>query len=171
MKNEKGSILVLTLVSVLVLSLMIMGLLTVGSVETTSTHNYQLDRIAYYTAMEGVETIRREIMDENANFTEISKSLAQTEVEEEYGITRGYFSGSLRQLARYEEGVLAEVPTITRYDTFKPPALVGVDEKIKYLPVTLRIHVTAKVSQNDQTAYAEIVSGVYYTIVTSDEDS
>jgi hypothetical protein len=108
-RGQKGSILVLTIVSVLVLSLIVMGLLSVGTTEIHSTQNLQLSRSAYYTALGAVEEIRQTVADNyDPLFDPVSKSPADTKIIESFdagsedrkwenlGIRLSYITGTLK---------------------------------------------------------------------------
>ncbi len=184
MKDEKGSILVLTLISILILSLMVIGLLTVGSTETATTANYQLSRIAYYTAMQGVEDVRAEIIDsaDSANAAEdveeIYRDLSSTEVQTGYGAKTSYMSGSLMQLEDFETslakasgGTEVTPPKLREFEGISPPQKVATDLKIATLiPRLIRVQITSKVEMAGRTAYSEIIAGVYYYDVVDDSN-
>ena len=54
---EKGSVLILTIITILIMSIMIFGLLSIGSTEVRTTQNYQLKKKSFYHAVQGLETV------------------------------------------------------------------------------------------------------------------
>ncbi len=164
MNKEKGSILVLTLISVLILSLMALGLLSVGATENFTTQNYHLNKMAYYTALRGVEEMRNMIFNNPQvdAVTQMTKSLTETEIEGDHGITRAYISGSLKNLED------EETSPISMFEGFDAPPLPGLSmgTGMSVASVVWKVHVTSKVSMGGRSAFSEILTGVYSLIVT-----
>lgn len=154
---EKGSILVLTLVGVLVLSLLATGLLTVGITEVNTTRNFHLNKFAYYTAVRGVEEIRNEIYNTpDVEVVEtITKSTSQTEADTD-GVKRAYITGSLYNLQENNP------QNLDKSESFKAPPLPGMSltSALKISSVLWRVNVTAKVNMGKRKGYSEIVAGV-----------
>jgi hypothetical protein len=102
-QKDKGSILVLTVVSVLLLSVMVIGLLTTGDVELMSAQNQYLNRVAYYTAIQGMEEIRNLIY-HDPTIEVIQKSYDDDIHHEAEGMERTYMTGSLWDLEYIRTG-------------------------------------------------------------------
>lgn len=166
---EKGSVLVLTLIAVMILSIMVTGLLTVGTTEIYTTQNYQLKRNAYYSAVAGLEEIRK-IIDETegwanklsltASFSDINPDIA----EQGYGIKTAYMIGTMYN---YEEGlVIGATPRVI--ETFKVPFIAGFPVKTGDASVpklrAMQVNITGVASylgkRSKKTAYSELVAGI-----------
>ncbi len=154
---EKGSILVLTLVGVLVLSLLATGLLTVGTTEINTTRNFHLNKFAYYTAVQGVEEIRNEIYNTpNVEVVEtISKSSYDTLLETD-GVKRSYITGSLYNLQENDPR------NLTKSESFKAPPLPGMqlNSSLKIGSVMWRVNVSSEVTMGKRKGFSEITAGI-----------
>ena len=152
-ESERGSILVLTLVGVLVLSLLATGLLTVGTTEINTTQNFYLNKFAYYTAVQGVEEIRTEIKIVDPEIVEnISKSSSETLMETDR-VHRSYITGTLYNMQKNEP------QTLEGFKGFAPPTPTGtsigsVDSMI------WRVVITSKATMGNRKGYAEIEVGI-----------
>jgi hypothetical protein len=153
MQIERGSILVLTLVGVLILSLLATGLLTVGTTEINTTRNFYLNKYAYYTAVQGVEEIRTEIKTIDPDSVgNISRSSSETLVET-YGVHRSYITGSLYNMQKNEP------KTLEGFKGFPPPSPTGTS--IGKVDTTIwRVIITSKATQGNRKGYAEIEVGI-----------
>jgi type II secretory pathway pseudopilin PulG len=156
---EKGSILILTMVAVLILSIMVTGLLTVGTTEVQTTQNYHLTKDAYYMAVQGMEEIRKEIKDkaDPSEVENISRSPFATTTINDYGVSRMYITGTLRDL---ESG--ASDVKLTGFPTLPLPPLTGVSLSASFETgmVTWKIDITSKIESNSKITYSELTAGV-----------
>jgi len=163
MAKENGSILVLTLISVLILSLLMIGLLTVGTTELQTTQNFQLNKNAYYAAVQGVEEIRNLIHQDPSTAGNIIKSKYETGVSDTFGdikvgTSRAYIIGSLKD---WEENT---PQFLNRFKGFDPPPLRGISAGVD--PVIWKVTITASAAMGNRNGYAEIDAGIYSIIET-----
>jgi len=168
MQKRNGSALVLTLMAVLILSGLAITGLTVSSTEIQSTHNFYLNKQAYYTAVEGVEQVRNLIL-QNPEPTEviaISKTFNDT-TSNENGIYKGYITGSMQDL-RYYVDYGTDPPPVDSFEGFDPPPLTGIamGSQVNISPVIWRVDITSRVTVGKRTSYSEIESGVYSIVMT-----
>ena len=99
-KGERGSVLVLSLICVLILSFLVEGILDVSQTEIYTTQNYQLGRMAFYKALEGVEDVREQIAairDPEQTTTDVYRMASDT-IQTEGGLTYSYITGDLVDL-------------------------------------------------------------------------
>jgi hypothetical protein len=173
MVNEKGSILVLTIIASLILSLIMTGLLSIGTTELHTTRNFQLNKIAYYAALEGIEDIRNLIIE--ANSTEdvelIVKSVYDTQANESFydgnntmstGIARSYMTGSLLD---FQENL---PQALKQFEGFPAPPLLGASQSLNLTPMVWKVQVTSEALMGTKGGYTELVAGIYYTIGSYD---
>jgi hypothetical protein len=170
MKKEKGSIMILTMMAVLILSVMLTGLLTVGTTEIYTTGNYHLKKIAYYTAVQGVEEVRNEIMknpDANA-VNNITRSSYETEQYGTGGLKRSYMTGTLiDREAGGSYGIGVPITALKGIDAPTPRGVSLGEGKIQFKSTIWKIVITADViagQKGKRIAFAEIIAGVYSTI-------
>jgi len=164
-EKEKGSVLVLTIIAVLILSIMVTGLLNVGTTEIYTTQNFQLNKAAYYTAVQGVEEIRTLIY--NTPDAESVNGIVKMPPAEAYsssgGYLRFYITGSLKDLEDILAGTDTDGVPIEQFKGFEPPPLpaisLGGGSSIE--PIVWKVQVTAKIDANKRSTYSEIVSGIY----------
>ena len=172
MKKEKGSIMILTMVAVLILSVMLTGLLTVGTTEIFTTGNYHLKKIAYYTAVQGVEEIRNEIISnpDPQTVSNITRSTYETEQYETGDVKRSYMTGTL--IDREAGGSYGIGVPITQMIGIDAPPPRGITVSIgqrPFIPSIWKVMVTADViagQRGKRIAFSEIISGVYAVIPT-----
>jgi hypothetical protein len=173
MENEKGSILVLTIISALILSLIMTGLLSIGTTEIHTTQNFQLNKIAYYAALEGVEDIRNLIIDADSviDVETIVKDVYATKLRESFyngtsnigtGIYRSYITGSLLD---FQEST---PQTLKQFDGFPAPPLLGASQSLNLTPMVWKVYVTSEALAGNKAGYTELVTGIYYTIGSYD---
>lgn len=164
-KKENGSLLVLTLIAVLILSLLMIGLLTVGTTELQTTQNFQLNKNAYYAAVQGIEEIR-DLIHQNpdaASVTAITKSISETEVSDSFGgisvgTSRAYIIGTVKD---WEDNT---TQLIDRFKGFDPPPLRGISAGVD--PVVWKVPITATAAMGTRSGFAEIEAGIYSIIET-----
>ncbi|MGE5341188.1 MAG: hypothetical protein ACM3SY_06865 [Candidatus Omnitrophota bacterium] len=161
---NNGSILILTIIAVLILSIMISGLLTVGTTEIQTTQNFHLNKSAYYTAVQGVEEVRNLIYStpDAQTVSQITKSIADTQTEES-GLKHYFITGTLKELEAGGSGV-----PVTPFKGFEAPPLVGMQlgGNTSISPAVWKVEVSSAVSAGTKNAYAEITAGVYSVIVS-----
>lgn len=165
---QKGSVLVLTLIAVLILSGMAITGLTISTTEVQSTQNFFLNKTAYYTALEGVEVVRNDIYndpDPNTVIT-ISKTPGETRSGSEEKNYTYYITGSMEDL-QYLLNYQQEPPPVGAFQGFDPPPLPGISlgGSVSIAPVIWHVNITAEVYFGKRKSYAEIESGIY-SIVT-----
>jgi hypothetical protein len=174
--EEKGSVLVLTTIVVLILSLLATGLLTVGTTETYATKNFHLNKAAYYMAVQGVEEIRNTIYNTPDADTvgTITKSVTSTLGTPESssrsyvkgnvydGMDRFYITGSLYNMEKNTPQPL------TQFLGFDAPPFPGmsISTGTSIAPVVWKVNVSAGVRMGKRAGRAEIVAGVYSILVT-----
>jgi hypothetical protein len=178
--NEKGSILILTVMAVLILSVMVTGLLNVGTTEIYTTRNYKLTKTAYYTAVEGAEEVRNIIADPENNFAEVSsvtrgpysvsgpdlagRGGSTGTIINEGGVERSYMTGTLEDLensynAQSLGAMSASVPD-------EPDPRVGYDLSnvgetgVDFTAKLFNIFITSQVKTGSLTAYSEVIIGI-----------
>jgi len=157
---EKGSVLVITLIGVAILSIMMMGLLTVGTTEVHTTQNYNMDKDSYYEAIKGVEVARSDIM--NAFTADDVAALIYTKdanvVEMPNGSTKTFISGSILDL---QEDTPQSIKVFTGFDS---PALTGITLGSDINTVIWHVPISAEIKSGTKKAYKEIHVGVYYIL-------
>lgn len=170
-KKEKGSVLVLTIIAVLILSVMVTGLLNVGTTEIYTTQNYQLNKAAYYTAVQGVEEIRTKIY--NAPDAESVQTIVEVPPPEAYSASGGflkfYITGTLKDLEDILAGTITTGTPLEQYKGFQPPALpsISLGGGTSVEPIVWKVRVTAKVDANKRSTYAEVIAGIYSVLTVS----
>ena len=161
--NNRGSILILSLIAVLVLSVMVIAGLTVSTTEIHTTDTLFLRKTAYYMAVEGVEQVRDLIYeDPNPDVVQvISKSTSDT-TRNEGGMAKAYITGSLIDMENNTP------QPITMFDGFEPPPMPGISlgAITGIQPVIWDVAVTSRITVGRKQAYAEIQSGVYSIVTT-----
>lgn len=160
-EKENGSLLVLTLIAVLILSLLMIGLLTVGTTELQSTQNYQLNKDAYYAAVQGVEEIRNQIHQspDPASIEIVSRSKSETEMADTFGTinlgtSRTYITGTLKD---WEDNTPEPVKNYGEF--FKAPSPRGTSLSI--LGTVWKVTVTAEARMGNRGGYSQIEAGIY----------
>ena len=156
--NQGGSILLLTVMSVMILSSLVVGLLTVGSTEIQTTHNHYINKVAHYSALQGVEEIRNEIFKQPQPeyVTVINRSLSTT-TSSQGPLKEGYMTGTLRDL------ISGTPQPIGVFNGFQAPPFPGISlgSITSILPVVWNVTVTSEVKAGGKRSYAEIQTGVY----------
>ena len=137
----------------MVLSLMVTGLLTVGTTELYTTQNYQMNRISHFHALQGLEMVRDKIL----NSEEPEKITLPGTAIIENGLSKMLYLGSVIDL---QEG---KSYAVKWFEGFPPPPLRGMSmgSNSNVQPVIWEVQVTAEISQGDKKTYTEITSGVY----------
>jgi hypothetical protein len=164
MKKEKGSIMILTIVAVLILSIMVTGLLNVGTTEMYTTQNFHLSKVAYYTAVEGVEELRNDIANEDKDIKELeattySSPLGTTTGGKTAGLKSYYISGTLEDMEANTPKSLGDTET----QDFPTPHVPGTSLSGGDTNVFLKlwqVDVTSKAKVGNRVAYREISAGI-----------
>jgi hypothetical protein len=170
MKKEKGSIMILTMVAVLILSVMLTGLLTVGTTEIYTTGNYHLKKVAYYTAVQGVEEVRNEIISSPSaeSVRNITMSTYQTEQYETGGVKRSYMTGTLKDReAGGSYGIGVPITDLEGIDAPPPPGISIEAGRTNTTWIIWKVMVTADViagQRGKRIAYSELIAGVYSVV-------
>jgi len=157
MDRERGSILVLTLIGVLILSLMATGLLTVGSTEVNTTQNFYLNKFAYYMALQGIEEIRYEMTQTSyEDVSSIIKSPSDTLIETD-GVHRYYITGSLYHLQKNDPQPLR------RDEGFPPhqPTGMSIGSQSPVASFAFKVVVTAEAAMGRRKGYSQIETGIF----------
>lgn len=170
--KDKGSILVLSLISVLVLSILAAGLLTVGQTETESTQNYQLKKRAYYEASRGIEEMRKFIIDSDEGQAAVIGKQVHMNDTKWYGdgdVEYYYITGTMIDLENITRGVaMAQPGPITVWEGIQAPPISAFSLVLKVgdidtgdIKTTIyKVPITSRVKYGDNTSYGEIVAGV-----------
>lgn len=165
MKEQTGSILLLTMVCVLILSLLALGLLTVGTTEMHTTQNSELNKAAFYDAVQGVEEIREEIYQnpDPAVVEALYKDRSMTEANTG-GKKRWYITGSMLNM---QDSTYMNVALLNEFRAPPPPAL---SSNISVVALVWNVRITAKVESGvnrKKAAYSEVEAGIYSIVDTS----
>ena len=150
---KKGSILILALVTILILSIMAIAGLSVTNIEIQTSGNYQRGKQALYKAIDIVETIRMRI-ENNPDPTFVTGS----ELKYEYRSgNKQYITGTLVNFEKNES------VNVKRFETFNPPPFKGMslDDRISISPIIWYVPVTTMIKEGKYRSYSEIQSGVY----------
>jgi hypothetical protein len=170
LKKEKGSVLVLTIIAVLILSIMVTGLLNVGTTEIYTTQNFHLKKVAYYTAVQGVEEIRNKIV--NAPDPQSIETIVKMPPASAYTTTGGYLkyyvTGSLKDLEEILAGTNPNGAPPQEFLGFDAPPLeaISMGQGTSIIPTVWKIQVTAKIDANKRSTYSEILTGIRSITVT-----
>jgi hypothetical protein len=186
-KMQRGSILILTMMSVLILSILVSGLLNVGTTEIYTTQNYQLQKSAYYMAVQGIEEVRSLIYNypdaesvtsikrystgfTGPNLTGDDPSVGTIEKGE--GLTKYYITGTLKDLETYNSGGSIDptaVDPISQLEGFKAPPLpaISLGGSSSVASVVCNVTITSEVQVGSRKSYAEIISGVFSILTIS----
>lgn len=165
MNNKKGSVLILTLIAVLVLSILVSGLLTIGNTEMQSSQNYILKRDSYYLAIQGVEEVRAQLLqnlDEGKEIVNVvAKSALDTSQIGESNIKRFYITGTLRDMENGETGTT--VKNTPNFIDFHLPGF-GLGATAPMEIAVLKIEITSKVEVGSKSSYSEVMAGIYMPV-------
>lgn len=190
---QRGSMLVLTAISVLVLSLLATGMLMVGNTELSTTQTYHLNKYSHHAAWRGLEEIRLRIFNTPNNTPTAIEQIQATKSTTlrtsgfratgvvEYNFNEGlliadtYITGSLKDWDKPD----TELEKIKRFEGFDPPPLKGItlDRKIMNAePMIWRVPICAQAAYGGavdnntlqsitQASYTELLAGVYYVLI------
>ncbi len=164
--KEKGSVLVLVLITAMILSIMTIGLLTVGSTEMATSRNQYLKKVALYHAVEGLSVVANRVVLEDdpaqiyvEKLDTTSKTILDTlrEKDKKSSIAKTYYTGNLMD----GQGNVSEF-----FDFPSPPPMgvsIGLLETTPYkVEITSEILLHAlSLERFRKRAYSEIIAGVY----------
>ena len=143
------------------MSVMVTGLLNVGTTELYTTQNYYLSRVAHYTAVWGIERTRKDVGDVNTTEADPNDPDNDAFINTTSGVTSGtgltkrYYKGTLEQM---EASMTEPYDPRIKFD--------GIDIQLPGMslgaaaPVLLLINITAKAKVGRRTAYSELQVGV-----------
>jgi len=159
---ERGSILVLGIISVLILSIMAIAGLTVTDMEIRTTGNYHVSKMAFYKAVEGVEKVKMEIAEKVMASLVTSINYTRNDTKEGDGaVFTEYITGTLNLFEDYSS------QNIKQFEGFDAPPFKGLSlghDNVPLSPVIWYVPVTAMYQSGRSRAYAEIQSGIYSTL-------
>lgn len=155
---EKGSMLILAIIATVILSMIMVAGLTVSTTESHTTQNYYINKVSYYTAMEGleivIEQIRNEATPENIFVEPNDYSISQM------GGNRLFITGTLVDL---ESGLTQKVKKFTGFPAPPLPGIsLGPGSGIS--PVLWYVPITSKVTVNHKSSYTELEAGIYSSV-------
>ena len=148
----KGSTLILTLVAVLILSILAVSGLTVSTTEVSTSQNFYLSKVSFYTAVEGVQRIIEDI-----KIVPDPNNIVFSEEKKEDQVDKKIISGSLEDLQDNTP------ENISSFDSFTPPPLPGLftGSQTTVYPVIWKVPVSTEIKAGGKKAYSEILVGVY----------
>jgi hypothetical protein len=149
---EKGSVLILTIITVLIFSIMVAGLLTIGTTEIKTTQNYLQKKKSFYHAVQGLEIVIEQVRNsEDPTSIQVDK-VASPPLEAD-GTRKNYYTGNM----------LTGVATVSRFEEIQAPQLVGISLGTEApTPIMYRVPIVAEVAVGSKDpACTEIEAGVY----------
>jgi hypothetical protein len=163
-KQEKGSVLILAIVATFILSLTVIGLLSVGNTEIQTTQNHYLNKKAYYYAIEGLEDVIDRIRnsDDPTSIFETKVDTSSTSAIEtllsdsDDELAKTYYTGDMQNGQR----------NVSFFKGFAPPPLpaISLGDATGLIPIVYRVPITSEVILGtNKRAYTEIIAGVYAT--------
>jgi hypothetical protein len=150
---QKGSVLILTIVTVMIMSIMIAGLLTVGTTELRTSQNYQLKQKSFYHAVQGLETVI-EMTRHTDDPTTIQVARLSSPPLDADGTRKNYYTGSMATGAA----------SVTHFDEIQAPQLVGISlgTETGIIPIMYKVPIVSEVSIGSRApACTEIEAGIY----------
>jgi len=148
-KDEKGSMLIIALITILILSFIVAAGIRTTSTELFTTYNVYLKKYSYYYAVAGVEEIAEKIKN-----SENPSSIRENKIKNtENGLKVRIFTGDL------ESGVT----NISLFQGFPPPPLPGINlsSSSSITPLIWQLNVTSEIISKKRKAYSEIKTGIY----------
>lgn len=158
---EKGSMVILAIIATLILSLIMVAGLTVSTTEVQTTHNYYLNKVSYYNALEGLEIVIDQIRsDPNPENIFI---VADDYKTKQSGIQKLFITGSLVNMQN------GTTQAVKKFTGFPAPPLVGISlgatsgitAVIWYVPIT------SEVTVNKKRSYTELEAGIYSSMTVA----
>ncbi len=156
MKKEKGSMLIIALITILILSFIVASAIRTTTDELYTTYNFHLHKISYYNAVAGVEDAATQIRNSNDPG---SLTIDQTTIGSD-GTTRRYYSGYLTDNP-------GTVKNITLFQGFPPPPMPGVSlgTSTGITPLVWSVNIVSELTIHKRKAYSEISTGIYSIMV------
>lgn len=149
---EKGSVLILTIITVLIFSIMVAGLLTIGTTEIKTTQNYVLKKKSFYHAVQGLETVI-ELVRNSEDPSTIQVNKVVLPATDSDGTKKNYYTGSMAP---------SGATTVSWFQEIQAPQLKGITLGTEFFPVLYRVPIVAEVSAGSKSpACTEIEAGVY----------
>jgi Tfp pilus assembly protein PilX len=151
---QKGSVLILTIITVLILSIMVTGMLTIGTTEIKTTQNYVMKKKSFFHAVQGLETVIEQVRNSEDPTTIVVNKLASPPLDPTDATRKNYYTGNMA----------SGVQNVSRFEEFNAPQLVGISigTESGFVPVMYRVPIVAEVSQGAKNpAVTEIEAGVY----------
>ena len=147
--NEKGSMLIIALITVLILSFIVASAIRTTTEELYTTYNVYLQKASYYTAVTGVETAAVKIR----NSSDPSSITIDQTVHAADGTTRRYYTGD----------IVNGVSNIAVFQGFPPPPLPGISlgTSSGITPIVWNVKITSILTTGKRKAFSEINVGVY----------
>jgi hypothetical protein len=155
---EKGSMLVLAIIATMILSLILVAGLTVSTTEVHTTQNHYLNKVSYYSAIEGLELVIEQIRNEpNPENIEIAATDFQTS---QAAIQKLFITGSLVEMQA------GSTQKVRKFVGFPPPPLPGISlgPGSGISPILWYVPITSKVTVNKKIAYTELEAGIYSSV-------
>ncbi len=148
-RKEKGSMLVIALITVLILSFIVASGIRTTTTELFTTYNYYLKKASYYYAVAGVESVAVLVK----NSEDPSSIILNETKNTEDGATVKLFTGDL------ETGV----SSITIFQGFQPPPLPGISlgTTTSIKPIIWEINLASELTKGKRKSYSEIEAGIY----------
>jgi Tfp pilus assembly protein PilX len=150
---QRGSVLVLTIVTVLIISVMVMGLLTIGTTEIKTTQNYVLKKKSFFHAIQGLEDVVEQVRNSD-DPTTITVAKAASPTLDTDMTRKTYYTGNM----------VSGQQNVSLFKEIEPPQLVGISlgTETGFVPVMYRVPIVAEVTAGRQNpAVTELETGVY----------
>ncbi|MFH2107197.1 MAG: hypothetical protein ABII93_00865 [Chrysiogenia bacterium] len=155
---EKGSMLVLAIIATLILSLIMMAGLTVSTTEVHTTHNYFLNKVSYYKAVEGIERVIDQIRSE-PDPSSIFIVPNDYKIKQD-GMQKLFITGTLIDIQNNT------TQNVRQFDGFAPPPLpsISLGPNAGISPIIWYVPITSEVTVNKKRSYTEIEAGIYSSV-------
>ncbi len=153
--NKKGAMMILVLITVLLLSIITIGGLTLATSDIHITQNYYFDRLSYYTAVGGI----------NRGIVEIAQAPDPMSISINHQDTSGnletrYYTGTIED---YNGGEISP-ENVGIFTSINPPPPPGVSLDANIQPIIWDLMITGVVKTGNKIAFSEIETGVYTLI-------
>ena len=150
---EKGSVLILTIITVLIFSIMVAGLLTIGTTEIKTTQNYLLKKKSFYHAIQGLESVIEQArhLDDPSTIAVIKVSSPPLESD---GTRKNFYTGNMKDGNQ----------NVTYFNEFNAPQLVGMSlgTEAGVMAVMFRVPIVSEITVGSKApACTEIEAGIY----------
>ncbi len=155
MGNDKGAMMILVLITVLLLSIITIGGLTLSTSDIHITQNYYFDRLSYYTAVGGI----------NRGIVEIAQasdplSILINEKDSSTKLETQYYTGTIED---YNGGDVSP-ESVGIFTSINPPPPPGISLDANIQPIIWDLLITGVVRTGNKIAFSEIETGVYTLI-------